>query len=172
MSKSGIEWPIGITLSTMAVIWACIYTIMIALDNPVRMDNSFSKKYYNVDKNINKFLLEQIEFSKHYSVSLINKQLKEKDTLKFKLVSNDNSKVESAKLKVTLTRPDTAQHDIKIESTSDKDGNILINVPKLNFEGRWNIFTSITTGELKGYYNLKADTRAKQSYSKPTHIPL
>jgi len=172
MSKSGIEWPVGITIGTIMVIGASLWTIVIALDNPVRMDNSFSNKYYNVDKNINKYILEQIEFSKHYSIELKSSRLKESDTLMFKLTSNGSSSLKDIKMKATLTRPDTAQHDIKLESTSDSEGNILLNIPKLNYEGRWNIFTSITTDKLKGYYNLKADTRSKEEYSKPIHIPI
>jgi len=172
MSKNGIEWPIGIVVGIIMVVGAALWTVVIALDNPVRMDNSFSKNYYDVDKNINKFIKEQIEFSKHYRVELKSKQLKELDTLKLKLTSNDASPLDSVKIKATLTRPDTAQHDIKIESISDSDGNILLKIPKLAYEGRWNIYTSITTGKLKGYYNLKADTRAKETYTKPMYIPL
>ncbi|NLU35296.1 MAG: hypothetical protein GXX07_10075, partial [Wolinella succinogenes] len=46
-------WPLGIFLVTMTVVGMIIWTVNLALKNPVELDNSYMSYYQQVDSNIN-----------------------------------------------------------------------------------------------------------------------
>ena len=45
-------WPYGIVLSIVAIILACVATIVVAINNPVEMDSAYMQSHQSVDENI------------------------------------------------------------------------------------------------------------------------
>ena len=61
-------WPYGIALSIVAIIGACVATVIFSLDYPVHSDNFYFDKYQKVDENYNDIQLKQQNFENKYDV--------------------------------------------------------------------------------------------------------
>lgn len=67
-------WPYGILLSLLAIVCACVATIIFALDYPVYEDDSFLSKYQEVDNNFNEIQQKEAKFKQNFTASLNLKQ--------------------------------------------------------------------------------------------------
>jgi len=173
MFEKGLHWPIGIFISTVMIIALSVGTVIVALDNPVQLDNTLLKKKYELDKDINIYLTEQISFNKKYNFELIEGQLKSNNsTLKFQFKAKKNININSAFMTLTFTRPNTDLHDFKVNAKFNGKNLFIVNIPNIKLEGRWNIFTVTKINENVGYFNYKADTRKNESFSRPQLILL
>lgn len=67
-------WPIGIFVFLGIMVCAVIATVVIAIKNPVREDDSYLSSKKEIDNNINQIIKDQNRFSKEYQLYLgINK---------------------------------------------------------------------------------------------------
>jgi hypothetical protein len=63
-------WPYAIVGMILTVVLLGIWTIKVAVSNPVQLDNSYMMTYQDVDENINEILAKQQAFDARYSVDL------------------------------------------------------------------------------------------------------
>ncbi len=70
--KEANYWPHAIVLSIFFVIGLCVWTVKVAIENPVEEDYSYFLKYQTVNAEINKILINEEAFNKKYDVVLAN----------------------------------------------------------------------------------------------------
>ena len=61
-------WPYGIVLSIVAIILACVATIVVAINNPVEMDSAYMQSHQKVDENITFIKESEARFDKKFEL--------------------------------------------------------------------------------------------------------
>ncbi len=162
-------WPHAIVISIFLIIGACVWTIIIALDNPVEMDDFYLQKYQDVDKNINLIIKKQKDFFTKYNI--VNKtqkfDLNKKNNIVCSLIDkNSSKKIENAKVIFHLTRPETTKLDKTIVA-SLVDGEYIAKDVELKKLGRWQLKVKATIGSNEGFkeYEYEVyDAKAQKEY--------
>lgn len=152
-------WPYGILLSLLAIIVACVATIMVASNHPVYEDDFYFDSYQNVENNYNEIQINQANFEKFFDVNLdLNSSKDKKGRVIYDLNQNEVHFIITDKIKghpknlraeLLLTRPHTSKQDEKIKvevvqdsKTIDKESLhkyfIDVKLPKLQ-NGRWQL---------------------------------
>ncbi|MGP1450184.1 MAG: FixH family protein [Wolinella sp.] len=148
-------WPLGITLVTLTVVGMIIWTVTLALKNPVELENAYMDNYQNVDLNINEIIQAQKHFFSLYAPSIQKLELSESnDRISVHLVKkSDSTPVSDAHITLRLTRPHTTREDIDL-GTIDEMRNGLYISKAISFpsKGRWKIQTTISTDDAHGYF--------------------
>jgi hypothetical protein len=147
-------WPAGIIASIIFIIFACAYTIKIALDNPVQMDSAFNSNYHIVDENINEIMRAQAAFDDKYKVTTNQSRFafgKNSLVLQVEELST-NSSIDNASMELLITRPETTEHDQMLKPTNVKDGKYTFDGIDIALKGRWQIVAKVTIGKDYGYY--------------------
>lgn len=174
MKKKKSFWPIGIALAIVGVIFLSIGTVIVAVKNPVQMDNDHISAYKHVDRNINDIINNNIDFQKSYQIKFVNSDFALKDFKPlFKVLDKKGNSVKDAKFEVLFTRPNEVVHDIMAKY--DRFNNDLYTFMPITFplKGRWNVFVNVTVGEKRGYLRLKLDSRyPKDRTSFDTILPM
>ncbi len=156
----GTKWPIIIALSIIGIIGACVWTIKVALNNPVEMSNYGMQNYHQYDSNVNQIIAEKIAFDQNYTIEFLTPQITEKASiLEYKVSDKSGNAVNDAKLEVILTRPDIKEFDKNLSNPVVFEGKYTFPSVDLPKAGRWDIMAKISVGNLQRYYNLKVDTR-------------
>jgi predicted secreted Zn-dependent protease len=158
-NKKANYWPHSIIASIFVVIGLCVWTVNVAINNPVEEDYSYFSKYQKVDEDINKILLKERAFNKKYSVVLSNNNFViGQNSFELK-VSNkeDNSSIDGAKVKVAITRPHTSKSDQDLKLLSDANGVYKFEPFEIKALGRWQIVSRVTVGELEAFQKLEVN---------------
>ena len=61
-------WPHAIVISLILIVASCVATIILAVKNPVEMDEFYFERYQNVDENINEIEASQRRFDDKYAL--------------------------------------------------------------------------------------------------------
>ncbi|QKG30055.1 FixH family protein [Campylobacter sp. RM16187] len=155
-------WPYAIVLSIIAIVIACIATIMIALKNPVQMDTFYIDRYQNVDENINKIHESQKRFDSKFSVIFNGANIeKHNDFLKaifeFTVTPKDN-KSANLNTQILLTRPETNELNQNLEAIWQNQKLITKSV-KLTKKGRWQLLLKLNDGTDTGFYKFEIEAK-------------
>jgi hypothetical protein len=159
-SKKKSFWPYGIALAIFAVFMACVATVIIAVNNPVEMDDFYLQKYQNVDKNFINIEKDIIEFNKKFKVKLDKDRVNMgKDFVSIIVTTIDNTPVKNAEIEFLITRPDVSKYDKKGKIITDSNG--VAKIEEFDFEkiGRWQILVKTAVGEYKGYNKMEVFAR-------------
>lgn len=150
-------WPYGILLSILAIVIACIATIVIASDYPVYEDNFYFDTYQNVESNYNKIQNNQKHFDENFKLHIKNK---ESFIYKRKLVyyinegQNEfrifienlkNYDLNKLQIEALLSRPHTNKNDEKLQVKLDAD-ELVFNF-NIKEKGNWQLLLKITQNE-------------------------
>lgn len=158
--NAGKKWPWIIGLSTIAIVGFVIATVKVAIKNPVEMSDYGMQSYHTFDDNANDIINAKIAFDRLYTVGFMTPQVLEKKSILIYEVKDKMGKpIDSAKIEVVLTRPDTIKLDLNLTNPSVHEGKYTFNAIDLPKPGRWDIMAKVTIGENQRYYSLKADTR-------------
>lgn len=151
-------WPhFIIALVTFAILLG-IWTVKMAINNPVQLDESYMMKYQDVDKNYYKIEQERKSFHARYTVIPLTEKLQfPKTEFRFKIVCKNGNPVPGADVVVLFTRPDTSKYDIKTKATYEN--GTYVAKATLPLEGRWNVQLKITLNNLTDYEQYKLSTR-------------
>lgn len=161
----GTKWPIIIAVSIVGIIGACVWTIKVALNNPVQLSDYGMQGYHDYDANANQIIEAKIAFDQKYGISLLTPQITEKGTvIEYNLTTKEGRAVNDAKIDVILTRPDENKHDINLTNPTVSEGKYTFASVDLPKAGRWDIMAKISVGSDQRYYNLKADTRNPNTF--------
>ncbi|MCK9374034.1 MAG: FixH family protein [Sulfuricurvum sp.] len=161
----GRKWPIIIALSILGVIGLSVVTVKIAINNPVEMSDYGMQNYHEYDRDANAIIGAKISFDEKFDISFLTPQISEKGTvIEYKVSDKSGNAVNNARIEAVLTRPDTADFNIKLSNPSVVEGEytfIAVDLPKI---GRWDILAKVSVGSDHRYYNLKADTRNPNTF--------
>jgi hypothetical protein len=147
-------WPHFIVGSIIAVFGLCVWTIKVANSLPVEVDDFYFDSYYNVNQNINKIKLQEIEFDKRYDVDLLNEKLNiGKNSIEIKLTSKSGDGIDDANISVLITRPLTSKFDKRLKTTDVESGRYSFEAFEIeqNQLGRWQVKSKITIGDLTAF---------------------
>lgn len=156
MSKAKIErnyWPHAIVGSILGIVFACGWTIKIALDNPVEMDTFYMEKYQKVDENINEIMALQEKFNAKFDLAYSTENFTMgQNSISIKLIDKQSGQVvENASVMLLLSRPETNKDNKQMSPSKVENGNYIFDTIEVQKLGRWQILTKITVGEFKGY---------------------
>lgn len=163
MKSSGKIWPYAIGISIILIFGACIATVTVAGTLPVQKSDTYMMDYHEADAKANDILNAAIEFNKKYKIECVQNILKTKDgVVKYKITDIDSNPVNTAKIKVIITRPDSRQYDMELKEPSIENGVYTFNISELPKEGRWDIMAKVSIDAFERFYNIKTDTRNSQ----------
>ena len=163
--SSGKIWPYAIGFSIVMVFGFCVATIMVTQQRPVEKSDTYMMGYHHADLKANELIQAEINFNAKYKIEYITEFLaQENSTIKYKVTDLDGNLVNDAEVKIVITRPNHHKHDQEIVSSSIDNGIYSFSNFTLPEPGRWDIMAKVTIGELERFYNVKADTRAKEAF--------
>lgn len=149
-------WPYAIVGMILTVVILGIWTIKVAVNNPVQLDNSYMMKYQDVDENINEIMAKQKLFNSKYEIDLSDNKLQiGKNRVVINLISKDGNMVKNPKITAVVTRPTTTKYDILLKKFTH-DNNLFVSEDfEIKNGGRWNIEVRVKIGEDIGYKTYK-----------------
>jgi len=163
--NSGKIWAYSIAGAIMLVFGFCVATVIITSTLPVENSDTNMMYYQQADANANKLIKAKIAFDKKYKIEYQTESINlESSVLKYRISDLDNNPVDTAKIKVIITRPNNHKFDQTLENPSFVDGTYVFDSVTLPVAGRWDIMAKVNVGELQRFYNVKADTRAKEVF--------
>jgi nitrogen fixation protein FixH len=166
MGKSnGKIWPYAIAISIFIVFIAAIATIIIANKLPVEDSDAYMMNYHEADAKANDLIQARINFDKLYNIKFIPNGLNLKSsTIQYHISDKDLNPVNNAIIKIIVTRPNKHKFDQEFTNANILNGVYTFSNITLEKEGRWDIMAKITIGDKQRFFNVKADTRAKDAY--------
>ena len=166
MGKSnGKIWPYAIAISIFLVFIAAVATVIIANKLPVEDSDTYMMNYHEADAKANDLIQARIDFDKLYKIKFIPNGLNLKSsTVQYSIIDKDSNPVNNAKIKIILTRPNKHKFDQEFTSVNIENGLYTFSNITLEKEGRWDIMAKVTIGDKQRFFNVKADTRAKEAY--------
>ena len=163
--KSGKVWPYAISISIFAVFGACVATVIVANTLPVEKSDTYMMGYHQADAKANELINARIDFDKKYKIQYITDSLNlNSSTLKYKVTTLSGDAVNNALVNVVVTRPNNHKNDQELSSPEISDGVYTFSEISLPIAGRWDIMAKVKVDDLQRFYNVKADTRAKETY--------
>lgn len=161
--SSGRIWPYAIGASIIFIFGACVATIVVANTLPVEKSDTYMMDYHEADAKANDILKAAIAFNNKYKIEYITDGLDPQgSSIKYRVSDLDDNPVNDAQIKVVVTRPNNHKHDQELSNPEIANGIYTFSAIELPQEGRWDIMAKITVDELHRFYNVKADTRAKE----------
>ncbi|MFA6192841.1 MAG: FixH family protein [Sulfurimonas sp.] len=163
--NSGKIWPYAISTAIALVVAAGVATVVISIKTPVENSDAFMMNYHEADAKANDLIEARIAFDKKYKIQYIADSLDCNGcVIKYKVSDLNSKQVSDANITVVLTRPDGHKYDKELNNPTIENGIYSFDSVKLEKEGRWDIMAKVSVGDLQRYYNVKADTRAKEAY--------
>lgn len=163
--SNGKIWPYAIGGSIILVFGFCVATVVVASTLPVEKSDTYMMGYHEADANANELIKARIAFSAKYKVEYITDGLsQESSVLKYRVTDVNSEPINSAKLKVIVTRPNNHKHDQELLNPSVENGVYTFSAIKLPEPGRWDVMAKVNVDDLQRFYNVKADTRAKEAF--------
>lgn len=149
-------WPYAIVGMILTVVLLGIWTIKVAVSNPVQLDNSYMMDYQDVDENINEILAKQKVFDSKYRVDLTQNRLKKgENRVVVSLTDIHGNPVDGAEIVAIVARPTTLKGEKKL-GTFKRDGGFYVSDPfAIERGGRWNIQVKVVVGNDIGYKTYK-----------------
>ncbi|MDA7817204.1 FixH family protein [Sulfurimonas sp.] len=163
--SSGRGWPYFIAGSIIMVFGFCVATVVVSQQRPVEPSDTYMMPYHDADRSANELIQAEIDFNRKYKVEYVTDGLHvDSSIIKYRLVDLNSNPVNNAKIKVIITRPNNHKHDQELINPIVSNGVYTFNSVKLPQEGRWDVMAKITVKDLQRFYNVKADTRAKEAF--------
>ena len=150
-------WPHAIVLMILGCIAACVWTVKIALNNPVEMDTFYMEKYQKVDENINQIMELQERFNAKFDLAYSTEKFQMgQNSITLRLSDKEGKAINDATMFIMLSRPDSNKENQKLTPTHVENGNYTYGPFEITKPGRWQILSKIEVGEFKGYHKNEA----------------
>ncbi|MCK4737166.1 MAG: FixH family protein [Sulfurimonas sp.] len=163
--SNGRIWPYAIGASIIFIFGACVATVIIANKLPVEKSDTYMMGYHEADAKANELIEARIAFNKKYKIEYITDGIsQESSVIKYRVTDLNFNPVDSAKIKVIVTRPNNHKHDQELNTPTVLNGVYSFNSITLAQEGRWDIMAKVNVDDVQRFYNVKADTRNKEVY--------
>ncbi len=157
--KKSNYWPHAITLAIFGVAGLCVWTVKVAVNNPVELDSFYFDSYQYVEQNYNDIINSQKAFDAKYDVVLPKENFKIGSNSIMITVSekSTNRGIDDANVTVVITRPNTQKLDKKPKVISKKDGEYQLEPFDIKHLGRWQIMSKVTIGDLTTFKKLEVN---------------
>ena len=142
-------WPYAIVLSIIAIIIACVATIVIALQNPVEMDSAYMQSYQKVDENITFIKESEARFDEKFALKFEPEFKGLQGKFKFHLTPK-NGEISSFSYEILLTRPQTNKDNKTLNALWQE--NELVSESVSLKEGRWQLLLRLNDKQDTRYY--------------------
>ena len=163
--SNGRVWPYAISASIIFIFSACIATIVVSMQLPVEKSDTYMMGYHEGNDRADEIIKSRIAFNKKYTIEYITDGLSIDNTvLKYRVLDLENNPVNNATIKAIITRPNNHKNDQELINPTVDNGTYSFSSVTLPLEGRWDIMAKIQVGENQRFYNVKADTRAKEAF--------
>ncbi|MFT7860490.1 MAG: FixH family protein [Sulfurimonas sp.] len=163
--SSGKIWPYIVGGSITLVFGMCVATIMVTSKANIQESNAYLSNYQEADARANELINAQINFDRKYNIEYVTDGIGGKNPeIKYKVTDKDGNYINTAKLLVDISRPETAEFNQQLKEFSVKDGVYTLKGAKFPKVGVWNLIAHIKVGDDYRFYNLKADTRIKEVF--------
>ena len=163
--SNGRIWPYAIGTAILLVFGFCVTTIVVTSTMPVEKSDTYMMYYQEADANANQLIEARIAFDKKYKIEYITDGIScENTVVKYKVTDINSNPVLDAKIKAIITRPNNHKNDQELINPTVENGVYTFSSVKLALKGRWDIMAKINIGDLQRFYNVKADTRAKEVF--------
>ncbi len=163
--SSGRIWPYAIAASIIMVFGFCVATIVVSQQRPVENSDTYMMGYHQADTNANELIQARIDFDRKYKIEYITESLSQENSIiKYRVTDISSNPVDNANIKVVVTRPNNHKHDQELLNPTVSNGVYTFSSVKLAEAGRWDIMAKVSVDDVQRFYNVKADTRAKEAY--------
>jgi len=163
--SSGKIWPYAISISILFIFGACVATIIVANKLPVEKSDTYMMGYHEADSKVNDIIEDAISFNNKYNIEYITDSLsQESSIIKYKITNISGDAVNNAEVKVIITRPNNHKHNQELNNPKVDNGIYSFDTVTLPKAGRWDIMAKVNIEDNQRYFNVKADTRAKEAY--------
>ncbi len=163
--SNGRIWPYAIGASIILVFGFCVTTIVVTSTMPVEKSDRYMMYYQKADASANELIEARIAFDKKYKIEYVTDGLNlDSSVLKYRVSDLESNPVSNAKIMVIVTRPNNHKHDQELNNPTFENGIYTFSTITLPEKGRWDIMAKVNVGDLQRFYNVKADTRAKDAY--------
>jgi nitrogen fixation protein FixH len=165
MIKSGKLWPYALGISITLVFSFCVATVIVTQKASIQKSDIYMTNYQDADARANDIIKDRMAFDSNYVIKYITSDLSvDSTTIKYKITDKALNPVDSAKLKVIISRPDDNKLNVELENPSVENGIYTFKTVKLAKKGRWDVMAKVNVDKLQRFYNLKADTRVKEAF--------
>jgi len=149
-------WPYAIVGMILTVVILGIWTIKVAVSNPVQLERSYMMAYQDVDENINEILARQRTFESKYRVDMSGNRLRlGENRVRIRVTDKEGGPVEHAGIFAIVTRPTTSREDIELKTFDYQSGEYVSEPFELKRKGRWNVEIKIEIGDDVGFVTYK-----------------
>lgn len=150
-------WPYAIAGMILTVVMLGIWTIKIAVKNPVQESNSYMMSYQEVDENINVILEKKAKFDAAYRIDLSDNDLHiGSNRIVVKVMKKDGDPADHFELFAIVQRPTTNKDNIELKKFRCQEGRCVSEPFEIKKGGRWNIDAKVTVGDAVGYKTWKS----------------
>lgn len=158
------KYPFIIIASIIFMFIACIYTVYLSFDYPVDEDESYFRKYQDVENNFTQIKNNEREFLQYFKINIKGEKEKLNITKRPALLIKNNEiifyvkelkdlKASDLKTRAKLTRPHT-KHEDKAVAIKYKDNTFIADLGELK-DGRWTLLISFNINNLNKFYKLE-----------------
>ncbi|MGK0288940.1 MAG: hypothetical protein ACI86H_000361 [bacterium] len=140
MSQKSVKsyWPHFIIGFFLFAATGVVFTVKIALNNPVELDNHYRADYHKVGDNINKILqMSQAFDKKGYSVKMLTLPKRGSNSLKFQILDKSGKSIQAKAVDLLVTRRATTKNDIVYGKLKFINGSYIAPNVKLALPGEW-----------------------------------
>ena len=163
--SSGKIWPYAIGLSIALVFSFCVATVVITQKASIQNSDIYMTSYQDADARANDIIKDRMTFDSKYSIQYITDGLSlDATTIKYKVLDKNSKHVDNAQIKVVVSRPDDSSLNVELDNPSIENGIYTFKTIQLAKNGRWDVMAKVNVDKLQRFYNLKADTRAKEAF--------
>ena len=150
-------WPYAITGMILTVVVLGIWTVRIAVKNPVQESNAYMMKYQDVDANINEILAKKRAFDRQYTMDLSANRLHlgPNNRVVVKILTADGRPAEGIGITAIVQRPTTNRENIELRKFTYQNGEYVSDPFAIEKPGRWNIQVRAEAGGAVGYETWK-----------------
>lgn len=158
-------YPYFIVGVIIAFIGVCIYTVYLSFGYPVDEDESYFRKYQDVENNFAQIKQIEQDFLNNFDILILAPKIKinfnkleafsVNDELVLKIIEKSNLKAKDLNVIAKLTRPHTKKDDQKINAIYNDDlKEFKIDLSTLK-NGRWTLLINYEINNLNKFYKLE-----------------
>jgi len=163
--SNGRIWPYAIGIAITLVFSFCVATIFITGSSAIQESDAYMIKYQEADLNANDFIKKRMAFDKLYTIEYVTKKISgESPVISYKVSTKDGLALNSAKIKIAISRPETDEFDKTLEHPSVDNGIYSFTLEEFPKKGVWNIIAKVSVDDKERFLNIKTDTRNPRSY--------
>jgi nitrogen fixation protein FixH len=143
----------------------CVATIVVTQSANIQESDVYMTHYQDADANANDLIKARIAFDKSCNIEYLSKGISESGSIvQYRVTDKNSNSINGATLKLLITRPETDEFNHELENPTVENGVYTFKDVKFPKAGVWNITAKVDVGNLSRFYNIKADTRAKEVF--------